>query len=207
VVVSFRDGFDRPDGGRSSNAPGDSSRSSRQPLAVVVEEDPAVVTAPPADQRIAFGHRCATVGTPFRLLVSSLECPSPEPARGGSSPSVAIGRTDPAGDREALGALDEKGAPLVGQGVGRPVVGSRAFREEAAPDEGPQVRLESGSGDAGIPALEGVDDSALVAGPSGPLAAGDGLETVALEGGEFDPRRRSRVREQLGSPPALLRWR
>jgi len=75
--------------------------------------------APQSGHRFGFSSRVSSV-----RLRSPLEvAPAPALRSVALIPQVTA----------ALGALDEKGAPLVGQGVGRPVVGSRAFREEAAP--------------------------------------------------------------------------
>jgi len=121
--------------------------------------------------------------TPRLATITRLRSPpferSPRPRR--------WGRADPAAVGEAFGALEEERAPGVRESVrGRPV-GSVAVLEEAASDEAPQVRLESGASDGGIRAPERAHDPQFIARPVVALAAGDGLETVALEGGEFDP--------------------
>jgi hypothetical protein len=90
---------------------------------------------------------------------------------------------------EAFGALDEQRVPGTREAVGgHPLGGPVACGEEAAPDERAQVRLEPGAADPRIPALEGPGDPRGVTALAVAFAAGDGLETVALEGGELDPR-------------------
>ncbi|QLG48115.1 hypothetical protein [Natrinema halophilum] len=84
--------------------------------------------------------------------------------------------------------MQQKGAtfasqPVLGRAFGRVL----ASREETATDEDSQSRIQPGAIDHGIGPLEGVCDSTLVAPSAVALATGDGLEAIALEGGEGGP--------------------
>lgn len=116
---------------------------SRNPRLVIVDLELAVVTEPPAHQRVAFDQYRVAVGTRSHLLVSSLSVGPSSVVRfrpGG------LGR----GDRESAGVHDESDtshqqrAAAVGERIPVALGRDRFFFEAAVSLEYVQDRIESG---------------------------------------------------------------
>lgn len=199
TIVKYRDDIAGSDLGVPVRSSGTRSAETGGPL----ERPPTAVLAyrrrlprdRPGDALDRPPPKDAVVGPPDAprdrplALVSSLERPirsrlSSEflASRGGGIASVTEGG-------EAVGALDQQRASGTGEAVGGDVAGeSVAGGGEVAIDERAQAGLESAGADSRVVALEGFCDAGGVAGVAVAFAVGDGLETVALEAGEFDPR-------------------